>query len=1797
MKPFLRLFLPLIFLLLFFSGLINNCYSQITPDDIPNLKLWLKADSVNTVHLSGTDVLQWDNSVNIDSVAQSTPTSYPTYNVSVPEINNMPVLQFNGSVFLTGSNSQNYSLNAGGSIFLVYKTSSDNGNIISREDDNNPYYGWQLGTGANNSPPTYGHFFTNGPSSFVLNNTTVPIATGNFCIFEIINSPTSGTDLFLNGIFLVNSGYLAIGSNNANLLLGKGVAVNGFNNFIGDVAEIIIYDTPLSPIERQDIENYLIYKYAPPVNLGTDLIVNGFCNTTLDAGNWFTEYLWSTGEITQTITVNTSDTLWVRAKNVFGIYSYDTIIVNYPVINLSDTLFCSGSSVALSTGLGSSFTYNWSDGANTEINTVFTADDYWVTITDAGLCSIISDTITVTEDAFPITASLGPDEPNLCKGNTIGLETPLPLPSGLTYIWSTFENTPEIAISSSGTYTVTATDLNGCSSTDDINVTIVGQAPVVHFNVITGCSGNATQFTNTSNPPGNVWQWDFGDGQTSNQQNPSNTYADGGNDTVHLTVTDGICSNFLDSVIHIPYSPIPSFTVSQACINNPYTFFDQSTSSEGNIISWDWDFGDGSMHSNDTNPQYTYTSAGNFNVTLVISTDSGCTATFVSPITIVSNAPLPTSFALLTPGDNFISTDAIIDFSWENSAGAVTYTLEYSTFPNFSGSTSIPDISTNSYQETMLLMDTYYWHVIAYNICGSSIVSNDTNIFTVFSPDSIPGLQLWLMGDSADTLNSLVTQWNDQSGNGNDVVQSNAAYQPLYIDSVLCIYNRPVLNFNGASSYLSNSSPSGLTLDSGGSIFIVSKSSDNVGNIISKIDDNSPYYGWTAGLGWWSGNNEGNFFVNGAGSYSVNAAGTSIANDTFNIYEIIHSPSGGTSVYKNAILRSNNTYKAIGTNSAPLLVAKGIAPNNNNYFSGDIAEIIIYNTALNNQDRQSVENYLFSKYSPPPVNLGPDIMVNNLCPVTLDASPYYLSYLWNTGEDTSAIAVDTVGTYWVSVTDVFGVTSSDTIIVNKPVVLAYTDTICLGADTTIHSGLNAPYTTLWEWGLDSTWGESYLINAGDSIMLHVFDTSGCSVDRLITMVADSFPLSNLLGAAAISKCSGDTIFPLQDTGQYITYNWFDGSSNYSTPYFVVPVSWVSTGAHNLTLTCTNERGCSATDVISVTAPGQSPVMGFTATAGCEPFMNAFTDISTVAGAVINSWTWIFDDGDTISGLANPTHNFVVPGIHLVTLIDSTNKGCHMSITDTAFVYSKPDPAFSPLIGCTGVPVQFSDHSTSILGAPATWSWNFGDPGSTTDISTSQTPAYTYDSSGHYIIHYVVTTEYGCTDSIDRQIFIRPTPDVDFSYTDVCDGNPVYFTNETVDSLGIYQMYWDIDNGNIFTTYNPVYTFDGAGTYPVILVVQSINGCTVHDTQNVVVHALPVALFNPPDDVCLSYPDSFVESSTVLAPDSITEWLWDFGTAGTSAAQFPVMTFSAEGDYPVQLTVTSNAGCTSSATASIHVNPIPTAEFYPDEYYGMPPFTVNFDNISVDAQTSYWDFGDGTFFSGFEPQPPHVYTTQDTFMVMLVVTNGSLCTDTAWQEIYAIPTTADVAVTDVVAEQQGDFINVSATIWNYGTRKIYSLYLYSKASGGTMFMETWEDLNNPLLPATSMPYNFNAQLAIPEEQSIDYVCVEAQIQNTIPDDVPDNNEECVTFNNNFSAFIPYPAPSNDEINIDFILPFKDQVVIDLYGVKGELIKHIYSGEADKGLNKLKFDISDLNLGVYVYRITFNEDFRILRFVKY
>ena len=184
-------------------------------------------------------------------------------------------------------------------------------------------------------------------------------------------------------------------------------------------------------------------------------------------------------------------------------------------------------------------------------------------------------------------------------------------------------------------------------------------------------AGTAVAFTGeATDPDGDIveWFWEFGDGSTSNERNPNHTYDSAGTYTAVLTVTDsgGLRAVSSRTITVRPRNELPTagFEVSPAepKAGQGVSFTDTSTDSDGRVVSWSWDFGDGST-SNEAEPVHVYSSPGNYTVTLTVRDDKGGEDTIKASILVekapeTTTTPKETETRTETPSRTESQTDA-----------------------------------------------------------------------------------------------------------------------------------------------------------------------------------------------------------------------------------------------------------------------------------------------------------------------------------------------------------------------------------------------------------------------------------------------------------------------------------------------------------------------------------------------------------------------------------------------------------------------------------------------------------------------------------------------------------------------------------------------------------------------------------------------------------------------------------------------------------------------------------------------------------------------------------------------------------------------------------------------------------------------------------------------------------------------------------------------------------------------------------------------------------------------------------
>jgi PKD repeat protein len=301
----------------------------------------------------------------------------------------------------------------------------------------------------------------------------------------------------------------------------------------------------------------------------------------------------------------------------------------------------------------------------------------------------------------------------------------------------------------------------GCENEIIKNVTTVLPGPLTNFTFANGCQGSPIPFTITTVYPATVYAWAFGDGNTSASVNSTNTYTNIGtfNVTLQANNADG-CQNSLTKPLTIYTTPQPNFSIGLppfSCERSPSQFTDLTPSpTDSNIASWAWSFGDAANGASTfKNPTYTYSTANNYNVSLMVGTNFGCTNTIQKSVTIASSpvANFTNLPACVNQATQFTdaSTGSIKSRLWQIQSS--TFTTPSPQF-TFSGSGSFPVLLTvtgnnNCVNQLSKSINVPIPPSLDFSVQAPCV--NNSSIFTEITNATDPSVaQAWAFGSQAN---------------------------------------------------------------------------------------------------------------------------------------------------------------------------------------------------------------------------------------------------------------------------------------------------------------------------------------------------------------------------------------------------------------------------------------------------------------------------------------------------------------------------------------------------------------------------------------------------------------------------------------------------------------------------------------------------------------------------------------------------------------------------------------------------------------------------------------------------------------------------------------------------------------------------------------------------------------------------------------------------------------------------------------------------------------------------------------
>jgi len=433
-------------------------------------------------------------------------------------------------------------------------------------------------------------------------------------------------------------------------------------------------------------------------------------------------------------------------------------------------------------------------------------------------------------------------------------------------------------------------------------------------------------------------------------------------------------------------------------------------------------------------------------------------------------------------------------------------------------------------------------------------------------------------------------------------------------------------------------------------------------------------------------------------------------------------------------------------------------------------------------------------------------------------------------------------------------------------------------------------------------------------------------------------------------------------------------------------SYLTAGTYTVTLTASSGSSSSTQTLVITVYP--SPTVSFTATdtSVCPGSSVTFTSTSDpgVPGTV--TYIWNFGDGFSGSG-ASATHVYTTPGYYNVTLVVTNSQGCTSSLTLGAYVhiFDPPVASFSALPSYFCHSPGIATFSSTVTGAaPYTYSWTFGDGGS----SALDDPTHTYSSSGSYTVVLHVTDANGCVDSVVRSNYIYVGHlAASFTYpSTACAFSPVIFHNTSTPHIS---SSWSYGDGGTSSADSGVHAYSAPGTYNITLIV--FDGyCYDTITHSITILPQPTGSFTvSPSIPC---PPPATETFSAATSATSVTWYYGDGSSGTSSSH----TYAVPGIDSVKMVITDANGCKDTIikvdtifAMNIHFDDTPT--------HGCVPLTVDF-HIVVQDQfgdpypspiTSYsWTFGDGA--TSTSSAPIHTYTATGVYTIICSIATANGC---------------------------------------------------------------------------------------------------------------------------------------------------------------------------------------------------------------
>jgi gliding motility-associated-like protein len=597
------------------------------------------------------------------------------------------------------------------------------------------------------------------------------------------------------------------------------------------------------------------------------------------------------------------------------------------------------------------------------------------------------------------------------------------------------------------------------------------------------------------------------------------------------------------------------------------------------------------------------------------------------------------------------------------------------------------------------------------------------------------------------------------------------------------------------------------------------------------------------------------------------------------------------------------------------------------------------------------------------------------------------TYLWSNGAVTSIITGLQPGTYSVTITTADGCTASSSVSISEPpspltIVSSSTNNICNGSATgsaiVLASGGTGAYTYTWSMGGSYNGPTASNLSAG-VYSVTVSDDNSCTASANFTITEPPALITNAMIVHNVS-CNGlnngvATVGASGGTGVY-TYMW-----NSNPVQYVQTASGLTPGNYHVTVTDANN--CISVSGLTITEPAPLVLATAAFPVTCHGGCDGQTVVIPSGGSPGYSYQWLPNGGTGASATG------LCPGTYSISVFD--DNGCNAI---TMLSVTQPAPITLAASGSTTICLgQNTNISASANGGTGAYIYQWAGVGNGAVQTVSPHTSTTYSVT--------VNDANGCsgpTSTVSIQVTSLTAANLLVSPPAViCVGSNASVSSSVIGNTGPVTINWNagLGNGNGPFTVSPTVNT----TY--IVTVTDACGTFVTGSVPVIVNPLPQVALTPQSlSACNEATLHFTENT---GTNNGSNFYWDFGDGYASAHTMPSHTYISSGMFTVTLTVTSLSGCKNSASAicNVTVYKPSVADFSAEAIDGttLSP-TYRFNNLSLNAVSYAWTFGDGSGSTASSPQ--HTYTSKGEYMITLITESNGGCMDTLQKRVEIKP---------------------------------------------------------------------------------------------------------------------------------------------------------------------------------------------------